>query len=119
MAVPDKLILYNDDNTQLLQLFGLSRELPGTLPDEDPVMIPIAAATVKATLKDGEDLNVPGCINILLMPIGSPPAGDYAGTIGPNFDPIEGADYILVVVADNGSDHLEIEIITEVKSRRM
>jgi hypothetical protein len=119
MAVPDKLILYNDDNTQLLQLFGLSQELPGTPPDTDPVTVPVVAANVKATLKDGEDLDVPGCINISLTPMGSPPAGDYSGTIGPLFDPVEGTDYILVVTADNGPDHLEIEIITEVKSRRM
>lgn len=119
MAVPDKLILYNDDNTQLLQLFGLSQELPGTLPDDIPVTVPIAAATVTVTLKDGEDIDVPGCIGIVLTPIGSPPVGDYSGTIGPNFDPVESTDYILVVTADNGPDHLEIEILTEVQSRRV
>lgn len=118
MPIPDKLILY-DDNTQLLQLFGLAQELPGTPPDIPPTTVSVTDAVVRATLKDGEDVNVPGCINILLSPLGSPPTGNYSGQVNADFNPPIGGDYVLIVDGDNGPDHLHLEILTEVKSRRV
>jgi hypothetical protein len=117
MAVPDKLILF-DDNTQILQLFGLAQLQPGTPSDQDQITIPVVDAVVTATLQDGEGVNVPGCIGVVLSPIGSPPSGDYAGRVGTDFNPAVGTDYMLLVDADSGIDHLHLEIIVEVQSRR-
>jgi hypothetical protein len=117
MAMPEKIVLY-DDNTQFLQLFGLTQVQAGIPLDQPQALTPVLDATVRATLKDSEDINVPGCINILLAPVGSPPTGNYYGVLGADFDPEAGDDYMLVVTADHGPDHLEIKIPAEVQERR-
>lgn len=115
MPAPDKLILF-DDNSQVLTLVGLSQivSAPG-----DPIETALVTdADVTATLYDGENNPVTGCIGIALAPVGSPHTGNYSGQVGTSFNPEVGTDYSLSVDAVNGPDTMHLEILVEIQTRR-
>ena len=114
MPIPDKITLY-PLNSQLLTLLGLER----VVPNSDPSVLEIVtAATVTATLYDGEEIAVPGLVNVILASLGSPPNGDYSGHIGPGFDPVPDGNYMLFVDGVDGSNLLHLEIPVEILERR-
>lgn len=111
-----KKIMY-PGNTQVFVLRGLT--FPQLNDDVSVSQVPVSDATVLATLYDGEGNQVPGCVAIVMSPVGSPLVGDYSAIIdGALFNPDPGGDYILKVDGTESAGKLHIEYEVEVKDRR-
>jgi hypothetical protein len=108
MAIPEKLTLYQL-NDMFIEIDGLADGLdPGTFYN---------AATVIATLKDRDGVDVPGCIGVTLsyLPASN---GNYRGIVDDPFDPPAGGGYTLILDTDQGGIKGHFEIKAEVKVRR-
>src|ERR1035437_6739868 len=108
MTTPDKIAL-NPKNTQIFTLLGLTDEETGLL---------VNSATLSCTLVDSQWQPVPGATGLVMSPVGSPPAGNYAALIpGSGFDPPIGGDYTFLVDGNDGVTVLHVETAIEIEAR--
>jgi hypothetical protein len=114
-APTDVIVLYRA-NEQWIKIEGLET---ATIEDGGVVVKAFAdsTASVSGTIYDSDGNVVPGGENIAFNYVMSS-CGDFIGEIGPDFDPVEDANYSLVIDASQGPNVMQLVRPVQVLNRR-
>lgn len=105
MAITSKKILYQD-NTQQIQLFGVTDSLSGNF---------WTTGTISGAIYDQAGNSIVSGLTFVLQAGGT---GNYFAQLPASFQPDVGDGYVLIVDGDQGGSHLHLEIPVEVRARQ-